>query len=479
MNTKLLVEETRKKCDVINQKAKVIDNPIRSMRGIRLMRVPPELIDIEYNPITGNIKYYYSLPKITRNEIVMGKKSIIETIPHAYIEALKRGERIKFTDGSLFHFKRPSSSDADIYGWGEPLVQPVLTDAFYMQVLRKAQEAIMYGCIVPLRVIFPQAGDSTTSPFQNVNLMRWTNTMKSELIKWRRDPNHVPIVPMPMGAQIVGGEGKTLTLFQELEITANEICNGMGVPIELYKGGLSWSGSNMSLRLLENKFLNHRKAMHKFCNEFVIKKIAAFLDMPSVELTFTKFKMADDLQRTALEFQLWQSQLMSASTVLAGMDHDYNKEQELIVKEQKDQVSMQKRMQLSNAQIQGEMSVLQAKYQAQAQKKMMQMSAPSVTPQQTVQPTFQDAASQGNLQQQDSTFSTEIDMTQMIPKMVGEIEKMNPQEKQMVLSQVQGTAPQLYIRLVQEIENRKGSSHNPLTSALPEVKPSRAEAPVI
>jgi hypothetical protein len=469
-----------KKCGAIWGKTHPIDVPKKSLKGIRLMRVPPELMDIEYNPLTGDADYYMTLPRITRNEVIMGKKHIIETLPQTYIDSMKQGKRVKFTQGSLYHFKRPSTSDSTLYGWGEPLIQPVLTDAAYLQILRKAQEAILYGCLVPLRIVFPQAGDATSSPYQNVNLARWTNTIKTELIKWRRDPNHMPIVPMPVGSQLVAGDAKALTLFQELEIQAEQIATGCGVPIELYKGGLSWSGSNMSLRLLENKFLNQRESLYEFSQKFLLPKIAAFLGKNVPTISFTKFKMADDLQRTALDFQLWQSQLLSATTVLAGMDHDYIKEKELIAKEQGDQVTMQKRMQLSNAQIQGEMSVLQAKYQAQAQKKMQQMMLPAIMPQGNGQQQQTPDASQQmndmNLQAKEGPdkYNTGMDAIQIGSQVAAEIGKLAPQEQTQAMSELRMSNPELYKIVTEKMNSDKGSNFNPMANALPQNKPPRS-----
>ncbi len=324
-------ELTCKKCGNINDKAMIIETVVKDIKRIKIIRINPELVDIEYCSVTGKEDYFVTLARSLRNDIVIGKRHVIETIPDIFVEALRENKRLRLSDGKLFHFKRPSISDMDTLGWGEPIIYPVMKSAFYMQVLRKAQEAIMHGCIIPLRIIFPQGGDNTSSPYQNVNLFKWTNTMKSELIKWRRDPNHIPIIPLPTGNQVISGEGKSLALFQELDLLTTEICNGMGVPIELLKGGLSWSGSNMSLRLLENKFLNYRTDLLLFVRDFVLGNVAKFLKMPTPKVSFAKFKMADDLQRSALEQQIAQQQQISWHTVMEGMGHDSIKERKLMV----------------------------------------------------------------------------------------------------------------------------------------------------
>jgi hypothetical protein len=175
--------------------------------------------------------------------------------------------------------------------------------AYQLQILLKAQEAVLNDYILPLRIIYPQAAEAAASPVAQMSLARFSALMTRELEKHRLDPNHKIISSIPVGSELVGAEGKTLTLYQELETQANIICNGMNVPLELWKGGLSWSGSNVSLKFLENKFLMYRKHMLQICREFIIKKVCEYMDMTAPQISFADFRMADDLQSSALQFQ--------------------------------------------------------------------------------------------------------------------------------------------------------------------------------
>lgn len=360
-----------KKCGQI-ENARIKDEYIKSIKDIKLIRWNPENIDIEHVHAIGKTEYFLTIPQSDKNDILLGKKHVIEKLPHIYIEAIRQQKRIKFTDGEVFHFRRPIISQKD-YGWGMPLILPALKSCYYVQILRKAQEAIMHGCIVPLRVIFPQGGDSQSSPYLNVNLQNWARVMQKELEKWRLDPNYIPIMPLPLGNEIVGGEGKSLTLFQELELAGAEVCNAMGVPLEFLKGGLSWSGSNMSLKLLENKFLSYRNRQLQLCQDFILGRIADYMEWNRPKISFKGFKMADDLQRSALLLQLSQAMKISDETLLDSMDLDQRKEQAKMRSEMNTQIQTQRRLQKSQANMQGEAAIVQAKYQALAQKKQMEM----------------------------------------------------------------------------------------------------------
>ena len=144
--------------------ALVRDHYIKAPKGIRLLRWNPEDIDTRYNDITGESEYYYTIPVQIKNDIIMGKKSTVETMPQLFIDALRLRKAVVFSRDNIYHFKRPTLAGKD-RGWGTPMILPVLKDTFYLQVLRKAQESIALEHIVPLRVLFPQAGSATSDPY--------------------------------------------------------------------------------------------------------------------------------------------------------------------------------------------------------------------------------------------------------------------------------------------------------------------------
>jgi len=174
---------TCKKCEH-HGTFKVHDHYIKAPKGIRLLRWNPEDVDIRYNEITGEYEYYYEIPTTLKNDIIIGKKSTVETVPQLFIEALKQKKAVVFSRDNVYHFKRPTLAGKD-RGWGTPMILPVLKDTFYLQILRKAQEAIALEHIVPLRILFPQAGSASSDPYTSVNLSSWKDQVASELRRWR------------------------------------------------------------------------------------------------------------------------------------------------------------------------------------------------------------------------------------------------------------------------------------------------------
>lgn len=503
-----------KHCGVIT-KAKVRDENIKSLKGIRLLRWNPEYITLEHNELTGDTAYFFEIPMTIRNDIVMGKRHIVETIPEVFLKALRENKSLRLLNENVFHLKRPTIAEKDM-GWGMPLLLPVMKDAFYLQILRKAQEAIAQGYILPLRIIFPQAGGATSDPYTTTDLGTWRRRMEKELEKWRLDPNYTPIMPLPIGNEVIGGEAKNLMLHQEMRAWTEQIIAGMGVPVEFFFGGLSFSGSNMSMRMLENQFLKYRTEQLILVRDFILGKIADFLGWQRPSVDFKRFKMADDLQRAALMVQLNQMQKISDRTMLDELDYDLTTEEKHRKVELAEQMAAQRQMQIEQAVVQGEVQVIQAKYQAQIQKLMgalgalppsgaapelpdvSQMNlgqpgtqqplqgeeaAPGMPANATVYPeNAQEVGDEGvppemlspmNLNAQQNGLS----LLELAKRAVAALEKMDESTRTIELMKMR-VNPQLYGLVLQMLTAQQGAQTNPLDALqmpMPEIKPPRRE----
>jgi hypothetical protein len=353
--------------------AMAYDQYLRSPKKLKLILWNPEDIEIGYNELTGEARYYYSVPQSLKNQITLGNREVVTTIPQVYIDSIHNDKSVVLSPDNVFHFKRPSIlTGTRDRGWGVPMILSVLKDVFYLQLMKKAQEAILLERIIPLTVIFPQPGSGTSDPFTTVNLQQWKDQVSREIQRWRIDRNYIPIMPLPIGNQVIGGDGRALLMSQEVKIWSDQIVAGMGVPNEFVFGGLQWSGSNVSLRMLENQFMGYIQDLSRFVRIFLIPNVASYLGWPRVSARFKPFKMADDLQRKALYLQLNQAGKISDTTLLQDSDFNPEDEDELLNSELQRRLESMKKQQLAEGEIQGEIQLLQAKYQAKAQNVMAQ-----------------------------------------------------------------------------------------------------------
>jgi hypothetical protein len=494
------------KCGTVDD-ATAFDFYYKNASGIRLIRWNVEDIEVKYNPMTGEALYFYTIPPTIRNDILIGKKDVVEGIPQVFVQALRQEKGIVLSKDNFFHFKRPTLAQHD-RGWGTPLILPVLKDTFYLQIMKKAQEAILLEHIVPLRIMFPQPGSGSSDPYTTVNLREWRDHVAQEIARWRYDNNYIPIMPLPIGNQSFGGDGRALLLTQEIQIWSEHIINGMHVPLEFIKGGLSYAGTNVSMRMLENQFIGYI-LRHKQLARWVMKCVANYMEWPEASVRFKPFKMADDIQRKAYLFQLNQAQKISDTTLLADADLSQEEEDEIMLRETDKRLESTKKQQLAMAEVQAEAQLIMMKSQVKGQQVMMEaqqappapgepggpegMAPPMLPPGQA--PSGQEgpqAVPPGVSQSPTSTGQDlgvppgqappmGVDIQTTAQQIAEQIMSMPPDQQQMALQNIQAQSPELaqlvqqFLSQMQPPQQGAGVDMRPLPEQLP---PRRVAPPV-
>ena len=328
-------------------------------------------IDIKYNSITGDHFYYYTIPPDLQFAIRRGDMDIVNGTRLEIIRAVENRKQLKLMADNVFHLKRsgPQYIVPAERGWGIPAVMAVLKDIFHTKVLKKGNEMIAFDHIVPLRLLSPMpVGD--VSPHATISLSDWRSKIEQEIRRWRSDPNYISIVPIPLNITNFSGDARMLMISPEIRDTENTIITGMGIIPEIIRGGASWSGSNVSLRVVENTFINHRNDMHLLLR-FIMKNVAKFMNMPEIKLKMADFKMADDLEKKRIMIQSAMQPsgetLISKPTVQKELDLDPEVEYKNIQEDLKRRVELKITEAEGAAEAQGAATIIGALYGADAQ----------------------------------------------------------------------------------------------------------------
>jgi hypothetical protein len=340
---------------------------------IGLTRWSPENVHIFYNEATGRKDYGLDISPDFRSQVMMGRKDLIATTPEIFLEAVKTRRQLVFDKSEVFHMSRPGLSNMS-RGWGIPLMMPVLKDAFYLQVMRKAQESVLLTHLVPQIFLFPQPATSGADPFTTIELSNWRDHIRRELARQRMDPSYYGILPFPIGHQVIGENGKSLLLMPEIQQASEVMVAGMGFPVDLVFGHGTYSGSSISMRMLENFFLSNVR-QHKRLLAWVMRRIGSYLNWPLPEGSFKTFRMADDMQRQAMMLQMNQMGKISDQTLLSFTDLKVEDESQLMIGEAKIKAEAMRQKSLLEATTQGEAQLVMAKYQARAQAAATQSQA--------------------------------------------------------------------------------------------------------
>lgn len=400
--------------------ATVKDVPYKDLKKVRVIRWSPENITIKYNEYTGSYTYLYTPPRKTRYAVHEGDKDYVEDMPLIVLEALRENKKIRMNPDNFIHFKNPTLAEQD-QGWGKPDIINVLKDLFYFYTLRRAQEAVALEHIVPLDIIYPMP-NAQMDPYVHSDLGSWRSQVEKIIERHRRDPNFKGVIPVPVGYGRVGGDGKALMLTPELNYLTQTVVGGLGIPNEFVFGGLNWTGSSVSLRTLENDFIQDRTDLLDFVL-WVKDKLRTWLTLPDVEnMYFADFRMADDVQRNQQLIGLNAQGKVSNQTMLTELGYDYDQEVKRILEEAHIQNFINEVLTKGQAKSQGEAQLIGYNFQNRINElaNQAQMEA-----QQRVEKTF------------------ESDHTGQIRAIVEKLLTMQRPQAEMVIADLKGQTPEI------------------------------------
>lgn len=345
---------------------KIQDRKLLNPSKIHIIRWDPKIIDVDYNPITGDANYYYNIPTEIKNQVKQGSAHLINTMPIEFLQAIRDDKVFAFEKDAIFHMKVASPSGMD-QQWGFPPLAATIKLFLYTMTLRKANEAIALEHIVPFRVMHPGTGNQ--DPTQFLNLQRWQDELKANMRQWRKDPLHVMIAPTPVNVTNVGGDGRMLLTLGEVQEADKAILAALGLPPEFLYGGLTRAGMEGNLRMIQNQLQNHGDDMNALL-QWYTDKVAKYLGWERIETELLPMKMVDDTdtKNALISFATGQAgaQMISMATVAEQLGVDLAEEREKRLQEQLDETRHQMRVQAEVQKLQNTLSQ-QVQTQAAAQ----------------------------------------------------------------------------------------------------------------
>ena len=218
---------------------------ITDLDRVKIIHWNPKSISIRVHPISGEVEYYYRLDQKYIDKVLDGDRFYLDTMPWALVKlclAAEKGKHVyfKFNRDAIFHMKSGSLSGLDIKGWGIP---PLLTQfklAYYIQTLRRYDEALAYDFIMPFRVISPASPGNADGQdaLTLVNMQQFKSYIQDMVAKHRADPTVMSVSPFPIQYQMLGGEAKQLSPKDNEAQAMQELMNASGYPQDLYAGTL-------------------------------------------------------------------------------------------------------------------------------------------------------------------------------------------------------------------------------------------------
>jgi hypothetical protein len=327
------------------RKMTVEDQRILDVEKVNLIRWDPKCITISHNPVTGDSQYYLDVPEDLVSSIKKADEHLIASTPYSILQAVSEGSTFKFASGELFHMKSDSPAGVE-GGWGYPSLMAAMHLFYHASVMRKANEAIALERIVPMRILHPAATSGNGDPIMSMSISSWIDDMKTSVKEWRKDPNHMVFAPVAVGVSQIGGDARALMVDSEIQRAEDNIIASMGLPKEFIYGGLSFTGSGVTLRMLENQLESSLFQINNLL-QWTTDKLSKYLSWDSCKVALGDFKMVDDVQQKGIFLNLWQSGVVSKTTLAEANGIDLAEERERMKQEQLEDAQLQREIQMS------------------------------------------------------------------------------------------------------------------------------------
>jgi hypothetical protein len=361
---KAIFKHTCSDCGHVGE-SKVVDKLELSPEKINIVRWDPKLIQINYNTVTSESEYFLSVPSTMKSKVTSGDRHLILTLPMAILDTIASGDLFKFNKSELMHLKSHAPAGVES-GWGYPPLVACMPLFYHASVLRKANEAIALERIVPMRVMHPQAISGNADPILSLSMSKFMGEVEDNLKKWRRDPNHIMMSPVAIGVSQVGGEGRALMVNAEIQQAEDNIINAMGFPKEFVYGGLSYTGSSVTLRMLENQLESSVFQINKLLT-WLTNKMGGYLGWEKCKVKLGDFRMIDDVQQKQLVMQLFQMGMVSKTTMAEAHGINIQDERDKIKQENLTDARFQKELELDMMDLQKDLSQQARQMSAQQQ----------------------------------------------------------------------------------------------------------------
>lgn len=293
---------------------------------IRVKRWNPHFIDVRYDMHSTDREYLWRIPDVYRNQIRRGELFQLEHADWEIVEAIAKNEHLLLDPEVIYHMHESTLAGLD-YGWGYSRTLTNFRQAWYMQVLHRFNEAIALDYIIPFRVITPQprpggsggaGGGEIQDPALTINMGDFVSRVNAMLAAHRRDPARWNVMPVPVQYQALGGEASQLAPKELLELALDTLLNSVGVPVELYRGGLTAQAAPAALRLFEANWSHLTHKLNRFLAK-VVEKLSQVLHWEPVVARLQRVRVADDINRQMAILQLMMGGQISKSTGLEGL----------------------------------------------------------------------------------------------------------------------------------------------------------------
>lgn len=302
------------------------DRPQNTPDKLKVKRWNPKEIHILWDPFSHDTAYLWKIPEDYKRLVRQGKLYYLERVGQSVLKAIKNNQLIRFGPDVLYHMKEPTLAGLPNRGWGISRTIVNFRQIWYVQVLKRYNEAIALDYVIPFRLITPasRSGGSgpSSDPLLSVDMGDFMSQVRAMLRRRRRDPAAWHTLGYPVEYQALGGDAQQLAPKDLLDQGLDTMLNAAGTPVELYRGTLQLQTAPVSLRLFEATWM-HLVGDNNAFLRWLVERSAKILSWEAVSARHKRVTHADDMQRHMAMLQLMMSGDVSRTTGLRTMGVEF------------------------------------------------------------------------------------------------------------------------------------------------------------
>ena len=294
---------------------KLKDRRDSDISEIRMIQVPPDEVEIAYNPFSTAKKMFWILSPEDRNLLKTCQRIYVDTTPEIFLEAAARNGNVEMDNELFLHSMERTVSGLKSKGWGTPRMISNFRSAWLQQLNNKQEQAVSIDYTLGLRLLSPHPTPGGDDPMINHGQELFASRMGQIIQKHRNNPVGFHTSPYPVNYQFLGGEGASLMSFEKLKFRHQEFLNQMGVPLEYHQMNLSSQAAPMALKLFENYWQLIPSAYNNVLS-WVVANVSRVFGLKPTSVEMSETTLAYDMERKHMLLQLMAGQQVSAETAL-------------------------------------------------------------------------------------------------------------------------------------------------------------------
>ena len=330
----------------------LVDKPREESDHLILKRWSPHEIELLHDPYTDEVAYLWRIPEYYRRMVKEGNLYHLERASKQVIEAIKHDKLFRFHPDAIYHMKDQTLAGIRNMGWGLPQSLVNYRQIFYVQVLRRYNEAIALDYVIPFRLITPEsrgggagAGSiSTQDPMSIYSAGDFRSQITRMINKRRRDPAAWQSLPFPVNYQMLGADANQLAPTELIRQGVETLLNESGAPVQFYQGDMTMQAAPIALRLFESTHRQLVSDANRFL-QWMCNFVSRVMSWEIVDCTLKRVTMADDAEKNMAALQLMMGQQLSGTSGLAALGYNWDTEQQRLADEASKQQELAARSQ--------------------------------------------------------------------------------------------------------------------------------------